>query len=235
MQRAHKQICQMKKKDDVMTDNLETFPQAAATSKPGKGKPSIAQLLDQAETREQALALVRTAYPDATQDEIAAAIEEHCAGLRAEGDRLTGEAEAMLRVEEIVSRDSERTANTPLGESLERLAAQGDEEAAAVLSRISSPWQRAREFWLDRAVERDPYWTKTDRGYKVRPGARYSDPEELIDAYVIQRGEKEALLELPDDLMREVSHALASAEIARNVREHLAEGKLERTTDETEV
>ncbi len=127
----------------------------------------------------------------------------------------------MLRVEEIVSRDSERTANTPLGESLDRLAAQGDEEAAAVLSHIRSPWQRAREFWLDRAVERDPYWTKTDRGYKVRPGARYSDPEELIDAYVIQRGEHEALKELPDELLKAVSEDLARAEIERMVTEHL--------------
>ncbi len=204
-----------------MTDNLETFPQAAATSKPGKGKPSIAQLLDQAETREQALALVKTAYPEATQEEISAAIDEHCTKLRAEGDRLTGEAEVMQRVKEIVSRDSERTATTPLGESLERLAAQGDEEAAAVLSHIRSPWQRAREFWLDRAVERDPYWTKTDRGYKVRPGARYSDPEELIDAYVIQRGEHEALKELPDELLKAVSEDLARAEIERMVTEHL--------------
>ena len=204
-----------------MTDNLETFPQAAATSKPGKGKPSITALLDQAETREQALALVKTAYPEATQEEISAAIDEHCTKLRAEGDRLTGEAEVMQRVKEIVSRDSERTATTPLGESLERLAAQGDEEAAAVLSHIRSPWQRAREFWLDRAVERDPYWTKTDRGYKVRPGARYSDPEELIDAYVIQRGEHEALKELPDELLKAVSEDLARAEIERMVTEHL--------------
>ena len=81
-----------------MTDNLETFPQAAATSKPGKGKPSITALLDQAETREQALALVKTAYPEATQEEISAAIDEHCTKLRAEGDRLTGEAEVMQRV-----------------------------------------------------------------------------------------------------------------------------------------
>ncbi len=165
-----------------MTETLE-FPQEAATAP--KGKPTIGQLLDQAETPEQGLALVATAYRGLSCEEFEAAIDEHCAGLRAEGDRLTGESEAMQKVEEIVARDSERTADTPLGESLERLAAQGDEEAAAVLSQIRSPWQRAREFWLDRAVERDPYWSKTARGYKVRPGARYSDPEELIDAYVI--------------------------------------------------
>ena len=201
-----------------MTETLE-FPQEAATMP--KGKPTVAQLLDRAETAEQGLALIRVAYPGLTREEIESAIAEHCAGLRAEGDRLTGEAEAMQRVEGIVTRDSERAADTPLGESLERLAAQGDQEAAAVLSQIRSPWQRAREFWLDRAVERDPYWSKTDRGYKVRPGARYSDPEELIDAYVIQRGEEEALKELPEELLKAVSEDLARAEIERMVTEHL--------------
>ena len=110
------------------------------------------------------------------------------------------EIEALDRVTRIFERDTERTSETTVGESCRRLAAKGDEEAASLLAHFNRPEQRAQDFWLERAVELDPDWEKSGRGYKVRPGARYTEPEQLIHAYLDKRGEDAAWAELPEEL-----------------------------------
>ena len=72
-----------------------------------------------------------------------------------------------------------------IGEALRVLADQGDEAAAGHLALIAGPDQQEVTRVFDLAVAEDPYWSKDERGrgYRCKPGARYSTPEELVAAY----------------------------------------------------
>ncbi len=95
-----------------------------------------------------------------------------------------GRPVSMERVEAVVARDADRDNETELGESLDRLAGQGDRDAAVLLAEIDSP--ERREFWrlFDAAVEVDPFWSKTEDGrYRCKKGALHDTPEKLVAAY----------------------------------------------------
>ena len=217
-----------------MTEALEVFPQHAATEQ--RGRLSIADILERAPNADQALVLVKLAHPNATSEEVAAAVKERVRSLRQTGETLRAEADAMERVESVVARDGQRTDGTPLGESLKRLVAQGDKEAAAIMEHLNHPVRLAEAIWLDRAVALDPYWERTGEGrYRRKKGALHDTPEKLITAYLDRRQEA-AFDDLPADLRKEVRELLARATIEQMVTEHLDElvskGELERHTDE---
>ena len=87
------------------------------------------------------------------------------------------EISAMKHVLSVTERDEERTSETPIGESLRRLAKKGDMEAALVLEEMDSPGRRIDELLLEAAVEFDPYWEKLADGYyRHREGGAHKTP-----------------------------------------------------------
>ena len=142
------------------------------------------EVIEGARTPEEMLSLLGAAFPKATMGEVQQAIMSQIQRLTEEAAKNQGELGALERVEAVVARDADRDDETELGESLERLASQGDRDAAALLAEIDSPDQK--EFWrlFDEAVEIDPFWSKTEGGgYQCKKGAVHDTPEKLVAAY----------------------------------------------------
>lgn len=165
-----------------MNAEIKSFPQDEATQR--RGKLTMTQVIEGARTPEEMLSLLAAAFPKATMGEVQQAIRSQIEGLTEEVAKNRGELGAMQRVETVADRDADRNDKTTLGQSLERLARQGDRDAAAILAEIDSPDQK--EFWriFDAAVEVDPFWHKTDDGrYRCKKGAVHDTPEKLVAAY----------------------------------------------------
>jgi len=146
------------------------------------------EVIEAARTPEEMLSLLAAAFPKATMGEVQQAIQSRAHSLREEAEKARREADALERVETVAARDTDRDDETELGQSLERLAGQGDRDAAALLAEIDSPDQK--EFWrlFDEAVEIDPFWSKTGDGrYHCKKGAVHDAPEKLVAAYKMAR------------------------------------------------
>ncbi len=169
-----------------MNTNIKVFPQDQTT--PRRRPASMAEVIEAARSPEEMWSLLGAAFPKATMAEVRQAIEDHIHSLRAESAKLRGEADAMERVEAVVAQDEDQDAETPLGESLERLAGRGDRDAAALLTEIDSPERREFSRLFDEAVEVDPFWSKTGDGrYRCKKGAVHDTPEKLVEAYKAAR------------------------------------------------
>ena len=100
------------------------------------------------------------------------------------------EISAMKHVLSVTERDEERTSETPIGESLRRLAKKGDMEAALVLEEMDSPMACIRDALLDEALEFDPHWSKLpDGSYRCRQDGAHRTPEALVAAFVDAAGD----------------------------------------------
>ena len=165
-----------------MSADVETFPQDAVTRR--RGAMTMIGVIEGARTPEEMMSLLAAAFPKATMGEVKQAIESQVQRFTEEIARNQGEIGAMKRVEAAVVRDADQDDETPLKESLERLAGRGDRDAASLLAEIDSPDQR--EFWhlFDEAIQIDPYWSKTGDGrYRCKKGAVHDTPEKLVAAY----------------------------------------------------
>ena len=101
---------------------------------------------------------------------------------RANAERKS-ELRALKRLRSVISRDREATDDTTTGESLRRLAKQGDMQAALLLEEINRPQNRIDELLLAEAIKFDPHWQKLPDGrYRRRSGGAYKTPEELVAA-----------------------------------------------------
>lgn len=165
-----------------MNAEVKTFPQDEVTQQ--RGKLTMIEVIEGARSPEEMLSLLVAAFPKATMVEVQQAIKSQIEKCTKEAAKNRNELAAMERVEAVVARDADRGDETELGESLERLARQGDRDAAAILAEIDGPDQK--EFWrlFDEAVEIDPFWSKTDDGcYRCKKGAVHDTPEKLVAAY----------------------------------------------------
>ena len=198
--------------------SIVAFLQERASER--QGKPSISDILGVANSPREALALISIAHPNATEEEVRAAVEERVEILRREGKAAEAEARAMRYVDSLVARDRQHTEETTLGETLQRLANQGDRGAEAILLHLNNPVRRAEEVWLDQAVALDPYWNKIGAGrYHCKQGALHDTPEKLLAAYLEKRGEA-AFDDLPSGLKRAVLEILEQANIGQMVAGH---------------
>ena len=164
--------------------NTVVFPQNRATGSARRAKATMIEVIEGARTPEEMLSLLAAAFPKATMGEVQQAIMSQVQKCTKEAAKNQGELEAMERVEAVVARDADRDDKTELGESFERLASQGDRDAAAILAEIDGPDRR--EFWrlFDEAAEVDPFWSKTEVGrYRCKKGAVHDTPEKLVEAY----------------------------------------------------
>lgn len=165
-----------------MSAEVTPFPQDEATRR--RGKPTMLQVIEGARTPEEMLPLLAAAFPKATMGEVRQVIADQIQKYAEEAVKNQGELDAMQRVETAAARDADRDDKTTLGESLKRLASQGDRDAAVLLAEIDSPDHK--EFWrlFDEAVEIDPFWSKTDDGrYHCKNGAVHDTPEKLVAAH----------------------------------------------------
>ncbi|MCH8998777.1 MAG: hypothetical protein IID48_11055 [Proteobacteria bacterium] len=165
-----------------MTAEVKTFPQNEAIRR--RGKLTMIEVIEGARTPEEMMSLLAAAFPKATMGEVRQVIADQIHSLTEEVAKNRGELGALERVKTVVARDADRDDKTTLGQSLERLARQGDRDAAAILAEINGPDQK--EFWrlFDAAVEVDPFWHKTDDGrYRCKKGALHDTPEKLVAAY----------------------------------------------------
>ena len=162
-----------------------SFPQHEAT--PAERPRTIEDIIDSAAgmAPEQIMALVRTAFPQATDAEIARVFDKHLERLETQTAETNGETQAMADPADLCAPVVERGEASTLGEALQVLADEGNEAAAAFLAQIAGPDQQEFARLLELAVAEDPYWyfDAAERGYRVKPGARYSTPEELVAAY----------------------------------------------------
>ncbi len=162
--------------------DIQTFPQDEVTNR--RGQPTMAQVIDGARSPEEMMSLLAAAFPKATMGEVQQAIMAQIQKITEEVSKNQGDLAAMEHVKAVVARDVEGGDKTKLGESLERLAIQGDRDAAAILAEIDNPDQK--EFWrlFDEAVEIDPFWSKTEGGgHQCKKGAVHDTPEKLVAAY----------------------------------------------------
>ena len=168
-----------------MIEKTISFPQHAA--KPAEKPCTIADVIEGTAgmAPEQIMALVRTAFPQATDAEIARALDEHLERLKAVAAELNGETQAMADLADLCAPIFERGDASTLGEALQVLADEGNEVAAVFLAQIAGPDQQEFARLIELAVAEDPYWywDSDERGFRVKPGARYSTPEELVAAY----------------------------------------------------
>ena len=165
-----------------MTAEVKTFPQGEVTRR--RGEPTMIEVIEAARGPEEMMSLLAAAFPKATMGEVRQIVADQIHSLAGATMKARREIGALERVEAVVAQDTARGDETKLGESLERLAARGDRDAAALLAEIDSPEQR--EFWrlFDEAVENDPYWSKKDDGrYISKKGALHDTPEKLVAAY----------------------------------------------------
>ena len=165
-----------------MRAEVKKFPQDEATQR--RGKLTMTQVIEGARTPEEMLPLLAAAFPKATMGEVRRVIADQIHSLTEEAAKNRGDLGTLERVKTVVARDADRDDKTTLGQSLERLARQGDRDAAAILAEINGPDQK--EFWrlFDAAVEVDPFWHKTDDGrYRCKNGALHDTPEKLVAAY----------------------------------------------------
>ncbi len=162
-----------------------TFPQHA--TKPTEKPRTIVDIIEDNAGMGggQIISLINVAFPQATIAEINQALDEHEERLRAESDSLNGEVQVMAEMAALCAPVLERGEASTLGEALKVLADQGDETAARHLALIAGPDQQEFNRLLELAVEADPYWSKAEDGggYRCKRGARYSTPEDLVEAY----------------------------------------------------
>ena len=169
-----------------MSAEVKTLPQDEVTRR--RGKLTMIEVIEGARTPEEMTLLLMAAFPKATIGEVRQTIADQIHRLTAEAAKARREVGALEHAEAVVARDADRDDETELGESLERLASQGDRDAAVLLAEIDSPDQK--EFWrlFDEAVEIDPYWSKRDDGrYRCKRGAVHDTPEKLVAAYKVAR------------------------------------------------
>ena len=142
------------------------------------------------------------------------------------------ELKAMKHVLAVVERDEESTPDTPMGESLRRLAKHGDMEAALILDEMDSPGKRIDELLLDAAVEFDPYWEKlADGHYRHREGGAHKTPEELIAAFVKSAGD-DLLAVLSEETKEKILEEALRQEIGTLLDEKVAAGELRRVVND---
>ncbi len=168
-----------------MTTAPVTFPQSS--TKPAKKPRTIASILEQTAgmSPSQIMALIRAAFPQATDAEIAHALDECAERLEAEAGELDGEAQAMAEIAALCAPVFKSGEAETVGDALKILSDRGDKRAAAYLAQLKGPGQQEFDHLLDLAVDEDPYWSKSadGRSYTVKPGARYTTPEELVAGY----------------------------------------------------
>ncbi len=142
------------------------------------------------------------------------------------------ELKAMKHVLSVVERDEEGTPDTPMGESLRRLAKHGDMEAALILDEMDSPGKRIDELLLEAAIEFDPYWEKlADGHYQYREGGAHKTPEELIVAFVKSAGD-DLLAMLSKETKEKIAEEALLQEIGAVLDEKVATGELRRVVND---
>ncbi len=142
------------------------------------------------------------------------------------------EISAMKHVLSVTERDEERTSETPIGESLRRLAKKGDMEAALILDEMDSPGKRIDELLLEAAIEFDPYWEKLADGYyRHREGGAHKTPEELMVAFVKSAGD-DLLAVLPKETKEKILEEALRQEIGTLLDEKVAAGELRRVVND---
>ena len=164
--------------------NTTIFPQDRTTGSKPNRKVTMIEVIEAARTPEEMLSLLAAAFPTATMGEARQVITDQIQSLTEEVAKAGREADALERVEAVVARDADQDDQTTLGESLERLAARGHRDAAALLAELNSPERREFERLFEEAVEIDPYWSKRDDGrYACKKGAIHDTPEKLVEAF----------------------------------------------------
>ena len=165
-----------------MSADAKTFPQDEVTQR--RGELTMIEVIEGARTPEEMMSLLAAAFPRSTMGEVRQVIADQIQSLNEEAAKARREIGAMERVEAVVAHDVDRDDQTPLGESLERLAGRGDRDAAVLLAELNSPERREFERLFDAAVEVDPFWSKTGDGrYRCKKGAVHDTPEKLVAAY----------------------------------------------------
>ena len=104
--------------------------------------------------------LIDAAFPKATMGEVRQVISAQIQKIAEEVSKNQGDLAAMERIEAVAARDGDGDGdgddNKELGESLERLAGQGDRDATAILAGIDGPSQKDFVRLFEAAVAIDP-------------------------------------------------------------------------------
>ena len=161
-------------------NNVETFPQ----SSPKSGKPSPIEILIGPGAGSERIALLQAAYPNMSEAEMTEAISEAQRHLKAHGDRMMHEADALDRLHEIAERGDPKRGE-PLIDILQRLADAGDEEARAAVATLTTPERQEFHRVLEAAAEADPFWSLDDdkRTFRRHLGALHS-PKRMFPSTV---------------------------------------------------
>ncbi len=149
--------------------------------------------------------------------ELVAVLKQAQREAEAELAATESEIEAMATIVDLVAPVMQGHPDMCRGEALAIRAREGDEQAAALVDQFNSPEARLRELLLEKAVEVDPFWTRDEDGdYRVRAGATHTTPEELVAAYVLNRGDR-----IADDVPPDLLEYFGQREIERQVGEEL--------------
>ena len=142
------------------------------------------------------------------------------------------ELKAMSRILSVVGRDADGTPETPIGESLRRLAKKGDMEAALVLEEIDSPMACIRDALLDEALKFDPSWSKLpDGSYRCRQGGAHKTPEALVAAFVDAAGD-DLWAVISDETREKIGREALRMELTEALEEKVAVGELRRVVND---
>ena len=131
---------------------------------------------------------------------------------------LEAETRAMEAIEKLVGPVMKAHPDMRVSEALETLAREGNAQVAALLAHFNRPGVRLHDLLLAKAVEADPYWSKSEDGstYHVRASATHQTPEEFVAAYI--EGSDFRLLE---DVGAELLDELDHQELRRQAEEAL--------------
>ena len=196
-----------------MTNTVEPFPQRSV--KPAKTTP--ADIVRDAESPEQALALLSLAFPNMAVAQLIALLEQAQREGKEQLAAFEAETRAMEAIGDLVGPVMQAHPNMRVSEALEVLAGEGSEQAAALLAQLDGPEARLHDLLLAKAVECDPYWSKTeDGGYRVRAGATHKTPEALVAAYIESRGDH-----IADDVPADLLEYFGRQEFERQAAEEL--------------
>ncbi len=150
-----------------------------ADSQEPSPRAPVVELLKAAATPEQGLALLRSAYPAASNDDILAALQSAPGDAKAAAPRPETNGATLPPAEPLLSKDP----TLQVAEAMRRLPLGGAVEAAA--SRATTPAAELFNAAFDAAVAIDPAWTKE--------GDIYPTPEALVRAYLTAQNDGKTL------------------------------------------
>ena len=150
-----------------------------ADSQEPSPRAPVVEILKAAATPEQGLALLRSAYPAASDDDILTALKSAPGAAKATAPRPGANGTALPPAEPLLSKDP----TMQVAEAMRRLPLGGTIEAAT--AGATMPAAELFNAAFDAAVAIDPAWTKE--------GDIYPTPEALVRAYLTARNDGKTL------------------------------------------